>query len=52
MAHKVGVEDKVYDFRSDTVTYPDQGMVKAMCSALVGDDVKSEDATVNELQVL
>ncbi len=38
------------DLRSDTVTRPSQGMRKAMYDAEVGDDVFSEDPTVNELQ--
>lgn len=35
---------------SDTVTKPTPGMLKAMMSAEVGDDVFNEDPTVNELQ--
>lgn len=38
------------DFRSDTVTKPSKEMLDAMFSAQVGDDVFSEDPTVNELQ--
>jgi threonine aldolase len=38
------------DFRSDTVTKPSKEMMDAMFSAPVGDDVFSEDPTVNELQ--
>lgn len=38
------------DFRSDTVTRPTQAMRDAMFSAPVGDDVFSEDPTVNLLQ--
>lgn len=38
------------DLRSDTLTVPDEGMRHAMASARVGDDVYSEDPTVNELQ--
>jgi threonine aldolase len=38
------------DLRSDTVTRPSQGMRKAMAGAEVGDDVYSEDPTVNALQ--
>lgn len=38
------------DFRSDTVTKPSKEMMEAMISASVGDDVFSEDPTVNELQ--
>tara|TARA_R110001583_G_scaffold77623_3_gene211201 strand:+ start:5201 stop:6223 length:1023 start_codon:yes stop_codon:yes gene_type:complete len=35
---------------SDTVTKPTKGMLKAMMSAEVGDDVFNSDPTVNELQ--
>lgn len=38
------------DFRSDTVTKPSDEMKEAMFSAEVGDDVFSEDPTVNELE--
>jgi threonine aldolase len=38
------------DFRSDTVTKPSKEMMDATFSAPVGDDVFSEDPTVNELQ--
>lgn len=38
------------DFRSDTVTRPTPGMLDAMFSATVGDDVFSEDPTVNQLE--
>lgn len=38
------------DFRSDTVTKPSKEMLEAMISAPVGDDVFSEDPTVNELE--
>ena len=38
------------DFRSDTVTKPTPGMLDAMFSAKVGDDVFGEDPNVNELQ--
>lgn len=37
------------DLRSDTVTKPTQGMRRAMIDAEVGDDVFSEDPTVNRL---
>ena len=37
------------DFRSDTVTKPDDEMRLAMMNALVGDDVYQEDPTVNGL---
>jgi threonine aldolase len=38
------------DLRSDTVTKPTQGMLEAMWSAKVGDDVFGEDETVNALE--
>ena len=38
------------DFRSDTVTKPTPAMLDAMFNAEVGDDVFSEDPTINELQ--
>ncbi|MBS7563406.1 aminotransferase class I/II-fold pyridoxal phosphate-dependent enzyme [Mucilaginibacter sp. Bleaf8] len=38
------------DLRSDTVTKPTPGMLEAMWSAKVGDDVYGEDETVNELE--
>ena len=40
----------IVDLRSDTVTKPSQGMLYAMMSAKVGDDVFDEDPTVNLLQ--
>jgi threonine aldolase len=38
------------DLRSDTVTQPTPEMRKAMAEAVVGDDVFSEDPTINRLQ--
>ncbi|MBL6446979.1 threonine aldolase [Fulvivirga sp. 29W222] len=38
------------DLRSDTVTKPTVGMLEAMMSAQVGDDVFGEDPTVNALE--
>lgn len=38
------------DLRSDTVTRPTPGMLDAMCKAEVGDDVFSEDPTINTLE--
>jgi threonine aldolase len=38
------------DFRSDTVTVPTQGMMDAMMTARVGDDVYGEDETVTALE--
>ncbi|WP_207431084.1 threonine aldolase family protein [Sabulibacter ruber] len=38
------------DLRSDTVTKPSPAMLEAMFQTQVGDDVYSEDPTVNELQ--
>lgn len=39
------------DLRSDTVTKPTAGMLEAMFSAKVGDDVFGEDETVNALEI-
>lgn len=38
------------DLRSDTITKPTKGMLKAMLSAEVGDDVYKEDPSVNALE--
>ncbi|MCE7933400.1 MAG: aminotransferase class I/II-fold pyridoxal phosphate-dependent enzyme [Chlorobi bacterium CHB2] len=38
------------DLRSDTVTKPTPGMIEAMLLAQLGDDVYSEDPTVNQLE--
>jgi threonine aldolase len=40
----------IVDLRSDTVTKPTPGMMEAMWSAKVGDDVFGEDETVNALE--
>ena len=40
----------IIDLRSDTATRPTPGMMQAMMSAQVGDDVFGEDPTVIELQ--
>jgi threonine aldolase len=40
------------DFRSDTFTKPTPAMLNAMFTAEVGDDVFSEDPTVNKLEAL
>lgn len=40
----------IVDLRSDTVTRPSSGMLDAMMSAKVGDDVFGEDETVNALE--
>ncbi|HEY4606429.1 MAG TPA: GntG family PLP-dependent aldolase [Acidimicrobiia bacterium] len=42
--------DGIADFRSDTVTRPTPRMLQAMASAPVGDDVYSDDPTVNALE--
>lgn len=42
----------MFDLRSDTITQPTEAMRKAMAEAEVGDDVFSEDPTVNRLQDL
>lgn len=41
---------KEIDLRSDTVTRPTKGMLQAIMTARVGDDVYKEDPTVNELE--
>lgn len=41
---------KYIDLRSDTVTKPSEGMLKAMMKAKTGDDVFGEDPAINELQ--
>jgi len=40
----------VIDLRSDTTTRPSAGMRRAIAEALVGDEQKREDPSVNELQ--
>src|SRR6201992_1578883 len=40
----------IVDLRSDTVTKPTPGMLNAMMTAKVGDDVFGEDETINELE--
>jgi threonine aldolase len=40
----------IIDLRSDTVTKPSKGMLEAMMSAEVGDDVFAEDPTVIKLE--
>ena len=40
----------IVDLRSDTVTRPSEGMLRAMAAAEVGDDVFGDDPTVNRLQ--
>jgi threonine aldolase len=42
----------IIDFRSDTVTKPGPGMLQAMMSAKVGDDVFGEDPSINELETV
>ena len=40
------------DYRSDTFTKPSEGMMEAMFTAQVGDDVFGEDPTVNQLEAM
>lgn len=40
----------IIDYRSDTVTRPGPGMLAAMSTARVGDDVFGEDPSINELE--
>ncbi|MCY4543311.1 MAG: low-specificity L-threonine aldolase [Rhodobacteraceae bacterium] len=42
--------NRMVDFRSDTVTQPEQGMRLVMAQAEVGDDVYGDDPTVNLLE--
>lgn len=42
--------DGIVDLRSDTVTHPSPAMLKAMYEAELGDDVFSDDPTVNALE--
>jgi len=42
--------NQIIDLRSDTVTKPTPGMLEAMFSARVGDDVFGDDPTVNALE--
>lgn len=50
MIQEVHAPEGVLDFRSDTVTRPTPGMLQAMCSAPVGDDVLGDDPSVLALQ--
>jgi threonine aldolase len=43
---------KMVDLRSDTVTLPSRAMRQAMFEAELGDDVYSEDPTVNRLEAM
>ncbi len=43
-------QEPIIDFRSDTLTRPTAGMLEAMFTAKVGDDVFGEDETVNALE--
>src|SRR6185503_4770657 len=42
----------IIDLRSDTVTKPTAGMLEAMMTAKIGDDVFGEDQSINELEHL
>jgi len=42
----------ITDLRSDTFTKPTSGMLQAMFTAAVGDDVFGEDPTVNKLEAM
>ncbi len=44
------MSERLVDLRSDTVTRPTAGMRQAMAEAEVGDDVYSDDPTVNALE--
>lgn len=45
-----GGDAPLCDLRSDTVTRPDAGMLRAMAAAELGDDVFGEDPSVNRLE--
>ena len=38
------------DLRSDTITLPTEGMIRAIANAKLGDDVLDEDPTIHELE--
>ena len=44
------MSDSVVNMFSDTVTKPTQGMLEAMMTAELGDDMGGEDPTVNRLE--
>ncbi|MFZ5830295.1 MAG: low-specificity L-threonine aldolase [Planctomycetota bacterium] len=46
----MATSERISDFRSDTVTRPTAGMLKAMTTAPLGDDVLGDDPTVLALQ--
>ncbi|MBN1339352.1 MAG: hypothetical protein JXA03_08515 [Bacteroidales bacterium] len=46
------MKNEVIDLRSDTVTRPVKGMLDAMQSAVVGDDVFGDDPTVIRLEMM
>ncbi|MFH1161441.1 MAG: GntG family PLP-dependent aldolase [bacterium] len=50
MAWICKMKAQIIDLRSDTVTRPTPGMLEAMLSARVGDDVFGDDPTVIELE--
>ncbi len=50
MPHPPDSDRPVIDLRSDTVTQPTDAMREAMMSAPLGDDIFSDDPTVNALQ--
>ena len=48
--HSYTANERVIDFRSDTVTQPTASMRKTMANSKVGDDVYGDDPSVNMLQ--
>jgi len=46
------MNEKILDFRSDTVTQPTEAMRAAMAAAVVGDDIMGEDPSVARLEAL
>ena len=49
-ATALDINSNLADFRSDTVTRPDAGMMSAIQNAEVGDDVYGDDPTTNALE--
>ncbi|MBL6749422.1 MAG: low-specificity L-threonine aldolase [Nevskia sp.] len=52
MSQQASAPPPAVDLRSDTVTRPTPGMLRAMVEAPVGDDVWGDDPTVNRLQAV
>ncbi|MBT4818992.1 MAG: low specificity L-threonine aldolase, partial [Lentisphaerae bacterium] len=50
--HMVQTETDVIDLRTDVKTLPTREMLKAMCTAELGDSKVGEDPTVNRLEAM